>query len=164
MLQALQRHVAWRAIPVAGFAAGTVFLLTVLVLTPRVLDASASLILNYFGALVLGSDSLTETTNSDALTGVIVLYVLSLVYALVISIVIHRWGLWVGIVGGAILGLCLYSINFYTLTYFFDWFFAIHSSVMLIAHVLFGAVAGGVYESLDSYDLPLTGEATHEHA
>jgi hypothetical protein len=41
---------------------------------------------------------------------------------------------------------------------FFEWFFAIHSSVMLLSHVLFGAVAGGTYELFDHYDLPLTTE------
>ncbi|MFN8449032.1 MAG: hypothetical protein U0521_10670 [Anaerolineae bacterium] len=43
--------------------------------------------------------------------GVIVHYVLSFVFTLIITIVIHRWGLVVGIVGGALLGLALYGIN-----------------------------------------------------
>ena len=93
-------------------------------------------------------------TSIDAVRGI-----WSIICALVIAIVIHRWGLGVGIVGGAILGLAIYGINMYSLTYFFDWFFAIKSNVFLFSHVLFGATAGGVYELFDHYDLPLIEEA-----
>ena len=61
----------------------------------------------------------------------------------------------VGIIGGALLGLCIYAINFYTMTYLFKWMFAMHSTVSVIAHLVFGAVAGGVYEMYDRYDLPV---------
>jgi hypothetical protein len=44
------------------------------------------------------------------------------------------------------------------MTLFFEWFFAINSVVLLLSHVLFGAVAGGVYELFDHYDLPLVEE------
>jgi hypothetical protein len=77
---------------------------------------------------------------------------------LVIAIVVHRWGLIVGIVGGAILGLAIYGINLYAMTTFFTWFFALNNRVLLLSHILFGAVAGGVYELFDHYDLPLVTE------
>jgi hypothetical protein len=52
-------------------------------------------------------------------------------------------------VGGAILGLLLYAINFYTLTFFFPWFFAMRSWPVIVSHIIFGATAGGVYELLE---------------
>jgi hypothetical protein len=66
----------------------------------------------------------------------------------------------VGIVGGAILGVAIYGINLYTLTLLFPWFFAINSTVILLCHAIFGAVAGGVYEMFDHYDLPVTTPTT----
>ena len=162
MLQSIQRNISWRAIPLAGLTAGTAFLLTNLTLTLAVLEVGPGLVLRYFAGLVLGSDVLIDPSLSVAIVGVLVHYVLSMLFALVIAIVVHRWGLGVGVVGGAILGLALYGINIYTMTVFFEWFFAINSTVLLLSHVIFGAVAGGVYELFDHYDQPFGGEVTHE--
>jgi hypothetical protein len=101
---------------------------------------------------------------SVVVVGVIVHYALSILFALVIALVIHRGGLWFGIIGGAILGLAIYSINLYTMTVFFEWFFAIHNTALLISHIVFGAVAGGVYEMFDHFDLPISQERVDETA
>ncbi len=75
------------------------------------------------------------------------------VYAVILAFIIHRWGLIVGIVGGALYGAALYFINLYTLTLLVPWLFAVNSMPLLISHVVFGAVAGGVYELFD-VDVP----------
>ena len=155
-MNSILRHVTWRAVLISGLVAGTLFLLTDVVLAPAILNVNAALTLRYFAALVLGSNVLTQTGTSILITGIIVHYVLSLVFALVIALVVHRWGLVVGIIGGAILGVAFYGINLYTVTLLFPWFFAINSTVILLCHAIFGAVAGGVYEMFDHYDLPIT--------
>jgi hypothetical protein len=81
--------------------------------------------------------------------GALVHMALSLVYALVLAFIIHRWGLIVGIVGGALFGLAIYIINYYTFTYLFPWFFPLRSWLVLATHVFFGATAGGIYEALE---------------
>ena len=159
-MNSLLRHVTWRAVLVSGLVAGTLFLLTDLVFAPLVTQTSATVTLRYFAALVLGSKVLTQSGTGILIVGVVVHYVLSLVFALVISLVVHRWGMLVGIVGGAIMGVAIYGINLYTLTVLFPWFFAINSTVILLCHAIFGAVAGGVYEMFDHYDLPLTTTTT----
>jgi hypothetical protein len=164
MLESIQRNVAWRAIPIAGIAAGTAHLLTNVLLSPLILDVEPALTLRYFASLVLGEGVLMDASSGDLAVGLIVHYALSILFTLVIAIVVHRWGLLVGIVGGAILGASIYLINLYTMTVFFDWFFAINSSVLFLSHVIFGAVAGGVYEMLDRYDLPIDKERTHAPA
>lgn len=160
MLLSIQKNMTWRAVLIAGLIAGTVFLLTNVFLMPLVVEVNSSLSLRYFASLVLGQGVLTQTDNTVtiAVIGVLIHYVLSLLFALVVAIVVHRWGLMVGIVGGAILGLAIYGINLYTMTVLFPWFFALNNQVLLLSHVLFGAVAGGVYELFDHYDLPLVPE------
>jgi hypothetical protein len=157
-MRALRRNVDWVAIPFAGLAAGTAHLLVNLILTPLMLDVQPMLPIRYMGSLLLGERALVEPGIVPLLAGILVHYVLSILFTLVISIVVHRWGLLVGIVGGAVLGLAIYAINYYTMTLFFDWMFAINSPVQVIAHLVFGAVAGGVYETYDHFDLPLRQE------
>jgi hypothetical protein len=77
-------------------------------------------------------------------------FTLAILMALAIAFVLHRWGLITGVLGGAVFGLVFFGINYYTLTYFFPHFFAMaHWSVVLV-HVVFGALAGGVYEWLET--------------
>ena len=66
-----------------------------------------------------------------------------------IDLAIYRWGLIIGFFGGGLLGLALYVINFYSLSYFFPWFYAYRSWVMVVSHIVFGALAGGLYELLE---------------
>lgn len=157
-MDAIQRNVAWKAIPVAAIVAGTVFLAMMMILNPIMYGIDSMFILRYFGSIGMGSDVLVESTTTAMVVGVLVHYLLSLVFTLVISIVVHRWGMIVGIVGGGLLGLAIYAINFYTMTFFFEWMFAIQSVLLVITHIVFGAVAGGVYEALDTYDEPIGGE------
>ena len=44
------------------------------------------------------------------------------------------------------------------MTRIFDWFFTLNNPVLVLSHVVFGAVAGGVYEAFDHYDEPLGGQ------
>jgi hypothetical protein len=158
MFSEIQKNMTWRAIPIAGVAAGSVFLLVSGLLSLLTPGINVGLLLRYFAALLLGSNVLTSNDATTLVVGIIIHYVLSLGFALMIAIVVHRWGLMVGIIGGALLGLAIYGINLYTMTLFFEWFFATNSIVLLVSHVLFGAVAGGVYELFDHYDLPLVEE------
>lgn len=158
MIRSIQQNVTWRAIPIAGLVAGTVFLLVNLVLMPAIFQINGLLVVRYIASLVLGSSVIDGTDAGTLIVGLIIHYILSIVFALVIAIVIHRWGLVVGIIGGALLGLAFYGINLYTMTVFFPWFFAINNVLLIASHVLFGAVAGGIYELYDHYDEPLIKE------
>ncbi|MBC8171530.1 MAG: hypothetical protein H7X77_07645, partial [Anaerolineae bacterium] len=118
MIQSIQRNVTWRAIPIAGLVAGTVFLLVNVLLMPVVYQINGLLVVRYIASLVMGSSVLDSTDTGTLVVGLIVHYALSMLFTLVIAIVIHRWGLVVGIIGGALLGLAIYSINLYTMTTF----------------------------------------------
>ena len=164
MWQSIQQNLTWRAVPIAGFIAGTVFLVINLLLTPLWLEVNAEIIPRYFASLLLGSDVIMEDDLGIVILGILIHYALSLLFTLIIAIVIHRWGLFIGIVGGGILGLAFYLINLYTFTVWFDWFFAINSQLLLMSHILFGMTAGGVYELFDHYDVPFELEDNNETA
>lgn len=152
MIEAIQRNVTWRAIPIAGIVGGTVFLLINMIFNPLLYGIDAFFILRYFGSLVLGTDALMDSSPLILVVGALVHYFLSILFTLFIAILVHRWGLLVGIIGGGLIGLGIYSVNFYTMTILFEWMFAINNTLIVISHIAFGAVAGGIYEMMDSYD------------
>lgn len=158
MIESARKNVTWWAVPLAAVVAGTAFLIAYWLLAPMMLDVKPNLLLRYFASIPLGDEVLIEDTSGNILVGLFVHYALSLLFTLVIAVVVHRWGMLVGLIGGMILGLAFYLINFYTMTLLFEWMFAIHSSALLIAHVVFGVVAGGIYEFFDDYDRPFLAE------
>lgn len=160
MLQSIVKNVTWRAVLIAAIVAGTVFLLVNLALTNVLYEINPALSLRYIASLVMGESVLMSGDSITLIIGVLVHYGLSLVFTLVITTVVHRWGLVVGIIGGGILGIAIYAINLYTLTLVFPWFFAMNGTVWLLSHLLFGMVAGGVYEMFDHYDQSLTTQET----
>lgn len=145
----LRQVVDWRAAVWAGVIAGIVFLITNL-LAAAVVEDNADITFRLIASIVMGREVLLTPPNAGVIiTALIIHFVLSILFALLIAIVIHRWGLIIGVVGGAILGLALYVINFYTLNALFPWFYAATGWVMALSHLIYGATAGGVYEALE---------------
>jgi hypothetical protein len=147
----LRQLVDWRAAFIAGIAAAIVFLLANMWLTSYFLG-NPWVIVRLNAALIMGKSVLPPATGFDAavlLSALAVHIPLSIAFACLIAFCLHRWGIVVGIVGGALFGLALYAIDFYTIATWFPWFTPMRSWIMAASHVLFGAVAGGVYEALE---------------
>ena len=142
----------WSAAFWAGIIASIVFFLLNILAVPSLLETNMWVIIRLFASVFLGKDILAPpaTFNSTALlVSIVVTLVLSIGFTFLIAFVLHQWGMLVGIVGGAVFGLGIYLINFYSLSYFFPWFFALSSWPFVLTHIIFGAVAGGVYEALE---------------
>jgi hypothetical protein len=145
----MRQLVDWSAALWAGLIAGALFLLLNLFLSPI---GNAWAMLRLFASIILGEGILAPPATFDitALIAALVIHFgLSILYALLIAYVIHRGGLISGVIGGALLGLALYSINVYTLTLLYPWFFAMRGAIFITTHAIFGAVAGGIYEALE---------------
>lgn len=143
--------VDWRAAIIAGLVAGAVFLLSNMALTSHFL-ANANLPLQLSAAFFLGSKVLPPATAIDGsvyLIGFLVHMILALGFACLVAFCLHHWGIWTGVLGGALFGLALYAINYYSMTGFFPWFTPLRSWIMALSHAFYGAVAGGVYEALE---------------
>ena len=151
---AMRQVVDWSAAVWAGIAAGIVFLLVNFIAIRAVLEGvvgSGWLTLQYAASLIMGEGVLppTELDIGIIIIGFLVHMILSVFFAVLLAIVIHRYGLLVGIVGGALFGLGLYFVNIYTFTLVFPWFFVWNSWQYALTHVVFGMVAGGLYEGLE---------------
>jgi MFS family permease len=147
-----RKVVDWRAAFIAGLVAGTVFLLANLFVVPALMEGHFWISVRLVASILMGRDILAPPATADvgALVAAIAIhYVLALAMAAVIAYVVHRGGLVGGILVGAVLGLAFYLIDYYTLTYFFPQFFAMKHWSVAASHVLFGALAGGVYELLE---------------
>lgn len=152
-LRAEVRHLMdWKAAVIAGLIAGAVFLLVLLIAYPLATGGTPWTIFRFIGAMVLGESVLPPPTSFDAgvvIAAVFIHFTLSILYTLILAFIVHRWGILISILGGALFGLALYLINFFTFTMFFAWFYPARAWPFSLVHILFGAVAGGIYELLE---------------
>jgi hypothetical protein len=149
-------HLDWRAYIVAALVAGLTALIAGLGLCGVVLGEPA-FILRITASLVLGPEVIPVTAGSTPivlLTGSLLHFALAFAYALVIVLVIHRWGMVVGFIGGVLIGAALYVIDIYALSFFFPWIFPLRNWLLLLTHMILGGLVGVDYELLDNYDLP----------
>ena len=144
--------VDWRAVFYAGLLAGTFLLLLNLFLLPTSVDGGVELTLRYMASIVLGEGVLTSEVEFSATIIIIAMllhYVLALFFTCLVAFVVHRGGLLLGAIGGLLLGIALYFINLYSLTWFFPWFFVMEGTIFFISHAIFGTIAGTMYEILE---------------
>ena len=148
----LEQVVDWRAALLAGVVAGIVFLILQMVGRAYQTGGSVWLAPRYIAAIALGEGVLPPPTNFDLgifVVALIVNLVLSVLFALLLAAIIHEWDFWFGVIVGGLFGLAIYAINYYTFSRFFPWFFPIRSWVDILSHIVFGALAGGIYEALE---------------
>ena len=166
MNRAMHQIMDWRAALIAGLLAGGLALVLRVLLWVLVTGGSFWAPFYQSAAILLGPESLAPVDAPQlgvVAVGALVHMALSIVYALLLAFIIHRWGLIVGIVGGALFGLAIYIINYYTFTYLIPWFFPLRSWLVLATHVFFGAAAGGIYEALER-DIYVLDEPPTENA
>lgn len=149
----VRQVVDWGAALWAGLVSGLVFLVLNLLLIPYIPGMTASVFFRYTAAIIMGTGVLPPPTDtvtvSVLVAAVVVNFALAIVFAFLLAIITHQWGLVVGILVGAAFGFAVYLINLYAVMRLFPWFFLLQNSVFAITHVIFGAVAGAVYEMLE---------------
>ena len=149
----IRQLVDWRAALVAGVVGGIVLLLLEMMFTKGAVG-SAWVFPRMLAATILGPKTIEPETAFGAggiAAALLVHFPLSIAFACLIAFVLHRWGLAVGILGGAFFGLCLYWIDFGTVFRLVPWFEPLKSAWTMWAHVVFGAACGGTYELLERH-------------
>lgn len=148
----MRQLVDWRAAIQAGVISGLLFFLLNILLLPVAMGGTAGIVVRYLASVLLGKNVLPPSDSSGfgaLVAALLATLVLAVVYSCVIAFVIHRGGIITGILGGALLGLALYMINFYSLTLIFPWLYVLTGWTSAFNHIVFGALAGGIYEGLE---------------
>jgi hypothetical protein len=147
----LRQMMDWRAAIIAGIVAGMVYLVMNMWLASEYLG-NANVPLQLPAALVMGTSVLPPAegiASGTYLTGFLIHMSVSVLFTCVIAFCLYRWGIWIGILGGALFGLALYSISYYGIALWLPWLSPMRGWIMAVSHVVYGAVAGGVYEALE---------------
>lgn len=148
----------WSAALWSGIISGIVFYLINIFLIPFVYGGNSWTIIRYLASPVLGESILPPPATSNIqslIISILCTIVLAILFTLIVSYVLHRGGIILGVVGGALFGLALYFINFNTLTLLVPWLYALSSPLMMLNHIIFGILAGGLYEAfeVEEYEL-----------
>jgi hypothetical protein len=146
----MEQLVDWRAAIIASVVAGIVFLLIQMIGQAMINGGSIWTFPRYVAAIIMGEEVLLGDLNvAVILVGIVLHLVLAIIFGLILAGIIHEWDLLVGIIVGALFGLALYAINYYTMNRFFPWFYPVTTWLDITAHVLFGITAGAIYELLE---------------
>lgn len=155
-LNPYQPHIDWRAFGISALGGGVFSLLISLLLSAVILN-EPGFILRLTASQILGPEIIPVTEGNPFqvyLVGLLVHLVISAVYAILVVLVIHRWGLIVGLIGGMLIGLAIYTITIYAVSYFIPWIYTLRSWISLVSSISLGGSIGFIYELFDSYDLP----------
>ena len=143
--------VHWGAAAAGGVIGGATFLALELLLVPIFLGESTWAFLRMTSAIVLGRDVLPPPATFDAsivLAALLIHFVLSAVYGSVLALAVHRMMMETAMIASAMLGLVIYTVNFYVMTAVFPWFTAGRTWVSVVAHIAFGVTTAASYFTL----------------
>lgn len=133
---------------IAGVIAGTVFVMMEMLLVTTALGGPLWGPPRMMGAIVMGKEALPPPATFDfviVMAGMVVHYILSVVYAIIIAFAAQRFSAGIAIAIGAAIGLAIYVVNFYVMTSVFPWFANARNWVTIVSHIVFGAVAAWYY-------------------
>lgn len=142
----------WSAALWAGIISGMVaFILSIIL--PWIVINDPSLILRLMASLLLGpaviADPQTALVPGVYVLAFLVHFTLSLLFAILIAFIFHRWGIVVAFIGGAIFGFVVYILNFSFFSILFPWLLPYGNWMLMTANILFGGLAGALYELLE---------------
>jgi uncharacterized protein (DUF983 family) len=142
-----------RAAFVAGIVGTLVFAITMMGLDAK-FSGSPWVTVRSAASLLSGDAAFAQLGKFDFganAPGWLVYLIVGVVLAFLIALLLHRFGLIAGIIGGGILGFCTYVLLYFivlrhlnneSLTSLSRW-------TLEVGHVVYGAVVGGVYEWLE---------------
>ncbi len=157
-----QEVMDWRAAILAGLVAGVAFLAAQWALCITAVQGGLGVALRYVGSALMGRTvppTVGSLTPGEVILAILFHLLVSVVLTVLLAFIVHRWRLLVSTVAGLLFGLGLYLIVFHGLLPFFPWLVSLRGWISLAAYVLFGGLAGFVYELLERDRLVVEGEA-----
>lgn len=151
----MDRKLDLRAAVWAGIAAGVAFMALEMALVALMRGESPWAPPRMIAAIGMGEGVLPPPATFDPVIFAVAMaihFALAVLLAVILGWVISRFalGMIASIVGGTVFGLAVYYVNFYGFTALFPWFAMARGPIGIVAHAVFGAVAGAVYYALES--------------
>jgi hypothetical protein len=147
----MRQLVDWSAAFWAGLISGAASFILCLLFS-GVLVTSPWFYTRLVSSLIFGSQILITPSIFDLgylLIGLAIHLIIAMLIAMLIAIIVHKYGILVSVVGGAVIGLAVYAIGFYSFSRFFPWLVPFRSSLFLAEFFVYGALAGGLYEAME---------------
>jgi hypothetical protein len=144
-----------RASVYAGIAAAVVSTVAQVAMWIAFTDAFPAILWRDTGmaaAILLGSGALADAfgTATIWIAATFVHFLLSIVYALLLGLVIHRRRMPAALLAGVLFGAALYVVNMHAFTLLYPWFEQARDPITLAAHAVFGLTAAFVYRRVDA--------------
>lgn len=136
----------------SGLIAAIVMLMMEMILMALFTDMPLWAAPRIMAAIVMGKGVLEPTTFNFGIvmTGMIVHFILSMIYTIILGFAIQQKRLGTSVAFGMIFGLLLYYINFYGFTALFPWFAMARNWISIVAHLIFGMTAAFAYKKISS--------------
>ena len=139
-----------------GLIAGTLFLGVQMLLAAIFSQGGIWDALRLSASVALGSGAVATSvpfTIRILLIGLLVHFLLSIWYAVVLGMIIRNLKPATAALLGAGFGLVLYFVHFYGLTHFYPWIVSARSWIAVAGHLVFGLSAAWIYSHLHMREL-----------
>ena len=136
----------------SGLLAGLLFLILEMIMVPLFAGGSPWGPPRMIAGILLGSEVVPPPANFQfgiVLAALVVHFILSVIYALIIAAIVHRKSTGTAMLIGTIIGIVIYLVNFYGFTYFFPWFANARNWITVVTHIVFGLASAGIYVGLE---------------
>jgi len=110
----------------------------------------------FAAAIVLGRGALDGAwgTATIWIAATIVHFVLSTIYALLLSVAIRKLRIAMSLLAGGLFGAAIYLVNMHGFTALYPWFDESRDPITFAAHLVFGVTAALVYRRVDGRTQP----------
>lgn len=147
----VRRTIDWSAAIWSGIIAGAVFMMLEMIMVPLFGGGSPWGPPRMIAAIGMGREVLPPPATFalvPLIVAMVIHFMLSIVFAVILTLIVSPFGLGVAVLVGAIFGLVLYLVNFYGFTALFPWFAMARNWITISTHLVFGAVAAWAYKWL----------------
>lgn len=146
----------WVAVLYAAVVAGIVSTIMQLLLWWIFWDALPAILYRdarFAAAIIIGQEVLPPPETFDwqvMFIAIEIHFILSIVYVIILSQLLDRLKLKSSLIMGGVYGLALFTINMYGFVILFPWFGETRDWITVIAHIIFGVSAAGVYKAFST--------------
>ncbi len=144
-----------RAAVVAGTAAAVLSTLAQVAMWNVFTDAFPAILwrdTRFAAAIVLGRGALDGTSGTATIwiAAMLVHFVLSIVYAMLLGMAIRNLGIAMSSLAGGLFGAAIYIVNMHGFAKLYPWFEQSREPITFAAHLVFGVAAALVYRRVDA--------------